>query len=187
MHTPRLPAQTWSHPVHACTHKHLLNHAPSPPSRHPNPHSLHATQGIGRATALLFAKKGFNVVVAARDMAKLQFVVHDCAQSAGRQGASMAVQCDVTSEEDVKKLAYAVCSKYEDVDVVGACWRGEWAHAEAGSLMGWGWGRIWTCWNNMLRQHIGSMHGRRAWAACTGGVQQVQGRRRGGRMLERAA
>lgn len=37
-------------------------------------------QGIGRATALLFAKKGFNVVVAARDLTKLEYVAHDCAQ-----------------------------------------------------------------------------------------------------------
>ena len=75
-------------------------------------------QGIGRATALLFAKKGFNVVVAARDLQKLQYVAHDCAQAAGRQGASLAVQCDVTNERDVKDLATAVMAKYENVDVV---------------------------------------------------------------------
>lgn len=80
-------------------------------------------QGIGRATALLFAKKGFNVVVAARDLTKLQYVAHDCAQAAGRQGASLAVQCDVTSERDVKDLATAVLSKYENVDVVSATCR----------------------------------------------------------------
>ena len=82
--------------------------------------SMRCMQGIGRATALLFAKKGFNVVVAARDLTKLQYVAHDCAQAAGRQGASLAVQCDVTSERDVKDLATAVLSKYENVDVVSA-------------------------------------------------------------------
>ena len=82
--------------------------------------SMRYMQGIGRATALLFAKKGFNVVVAARDLTKLQYVAHDCAQAAGRQGASLAVQCDVTSERDVKDLATAVLSKYENVDVVSA-------------------------------------------------------------------
>ncbi|GAX82432.1 hypothetical protein CEUSTIGMA_g9860.t1 [Chlamydomonas eustigma] len=76
------------------------------------------SQGIGRAAALLFAKKGFNVVVAARDLTKLQYVAHDCAQAAGRQGASMAVKCDVTNEREVKDLATAVLSKYENVDVV---------------------------------------------------------------------
>ncbi len=38
--------------------------------RMPMPH----VQGIGRATAILFAKKGFNVVVAARDKQRLQYV-----------------------------------------------------------------------------------------------------------------
>lgn len=76
------------------------------------------TQGVGRATALLFAKKGFNVVVAARDMTKLQYVAHDCAQAAGRVGSSLAVQCDVTNERSVRDLLTAVLSKYENVDVV---------------------------------------------------------------------
>ncbi|GFH32386.1 uncharacterized protein HaLaN_31597 [Haematococcus lacustris] len=48
------------------------------------------SQGVGRATALLFARKGWNVVVAARDPAKLQYVADDCAAAAGRQGASLA-------------------------------------------------------------------------------------------------
>ena len=48
------------------------------------------TQGIGRATALLFARKGFNVVVAARDKQKLDYVASDCEQASGRQGSSLA-------------------------------------------------------------------------------------------------
>ncbi len=48
------------------------------------------TQGIGRATALLFARKGYNVAVCARDPVKLQHVANDCAEAAGRQGASLA-------------------------------------------------------------------------------------------------
>lgn len=58
-------------------------------------------QGIGRATALVFAKKGYNVVVVARDATKLQYVANDCAQAAGRQGASLGVICDVTDERQV--------------------------------------------------------------------------------------
>mmetsp|Transcript_17116 Transcript_17116/g.36961 ORF Transcript_17116/g.36961 Transcript_17116/m.36961 type:complete len:355 (+) Transcript_17116:160-1224(+) len=76
------------------------------------------SQGIGRATALLFARKGYNVVVAARDLTRLQYVAHDCAQVAGRQGASLAVQCDVTNEREVRDLANLVVAKFEDVDVV---------------------------------------------------------------------
>ena len=46
-------------------------------------------QGVGRATALVFARKGWNVVVAARDGTRLQYVANDCAEVAGRQGASL--------------------------------------------------------------------------------------------------
>lgn len=80
-----------------------------------------ASQGIGRATALLFARKGFNVVVAARDLSNLQYVAHDCQQAALRQGASLAVQCDVTSERDVRNLAFTASGKYESIDAVINC------------------------------------------------------------------
>lgn len=50
-------------------------------------------QGIGRATALVFARKGYNVVVVARDLTKLQYVANDCEQASGRQGSSMAGGC----------------------------------------------------------------------------------------------
>eukprot|EP00955_Chlamydomonas_euryale_P014678 157692-Chlamydomonas_euryale.AAC.2 len=39
-------------------------------------------------------------------------------QIAGRAGASLAVQCDVTSERDVRNLANTVYAKFESVDVV---------------------------------------------------------------------
>ncbi|KAG2422289.1 hypothetical protein HXX76_016151, partial [Chlamydomonas incerta] len=56
------------------------------------------SQGVGRATALVFARKGYNVVVAAREPTRLQHVVDDCAAAAGRVGAAMAVPCDITNE-----------------------------------------------------------------------------------------
>lgn len=62
----------------------------------PRPSPVLAPQGVGRATALLFARKGWNVVVAARDATKLAYVVEDCAAAAGRAGAALAVPTDVT-------------------------------------------------------------------------------------------
>lgn len=79
------------------------------------------SQGVGRACALLFAKKGYNVVVAARDPSKLRYVADDCAELAGRQGASLAVTADVSRERDVKDLVNAVLAKYESVDVIINC------------------------------------------------------------------
>lgn len=69
---------------------------------------------MGRAAALLFARKGYNVVVAARDGAKLAYVVEDCAQAAGRAGSAMAVATDVTQ---VGACVYAsLCKPMAAVD-----------------------------------------------------------------------
>ena len=70
---------------------------PAPATSRPSllPHLL--PQGVGRATALVFARKGYNVVVAAREPTRLQHVVDDCAAAAGRVGAAMAVPCDITN------------------------------------------------------------------------------------------
>ncbi|GLC60047.1 hypothetical protein PLESTB_001567500 [Pleodorina starrii] len=79
------------------------------------------SQGVGRATALVFARKGYNVVVAARDESKLTYVVEDCAQAAGRAGAALAVPTDVTQERQVQALVNTVLAKFESVDVVVNC------------------------------------------------------------------
>jgi NAD(P)-dependent dehydrogenase (short-subunit alcohol dehydrogenase family) len=77
-----------------------------------------STQGIGRATALLFAKKGYNVVVAARNKERLDQVVADCAEVAGRPTAAMAVRTDVTDEAAVQDLVNRTLAKFDSVDVV---------------------------------------------------------------------
>jgi hypothetical protein len=75
-------------------------------------------QGIGRATALLFAKKGYNVVVAARNKERLDQVVADCAEVAGRPSAALAVRTDVTDEAAVQDLVNRTLAKFDSVDVV---------------------------------------------------------------------
>jgi len=86
------------------------------------------SQGCGKATARLFAKKGFNVVIAARNEAKCMYAAEDCAKIAGRQGASLAVPTDVTDPMSVKRLANEVLSRYGTVDVIvsnaGSCLAG---------------------------------------------------------------
>lgn len=78
-------------------------------------------QGIGRATALAFARKHYNVVVAARDPQKLQYVADDCCIAASRQGSSIAIPADVTNEMAVRNLVNQTLAKYETVDVVINC------------------------------------------------------------------
>ncbi|GFR42692.1 hypothetical protein Agub_g3614 [Astrephomene gubernaculifera] len=79
------------------------------------------SQGVGRAAALLFARKGYNVVVAAREAARLAYVADDCAAAAGRAGAALAVPTDVTQERQVQALVNSVLSKFERVDAVVQC------------------------------------------------------------------
>ncbi|MEH2135730.1 SDR family oxidoreductase [Nostoc sp.] len=58
-----------------------------------------AANGIGRATALAFARKGANVVVADVSEQGNQETAHMIEQLGGR---AIAVKCDVTRSEDVK-------------------------------------------------------------------------------------
>ena len=76
-----------------------------------------AGKGIGRATALAFARAGAHVVLAARTEADLQTV-------AGEIGAldngvqSLVVPCDVSREEDVSRLASEALAWRGGIDVL---------------------------------------------------------------------
>ncbi|AEI42925.1 SDR family oxidoreductase [Paenibacillus mucilaginosus] len=74
-----------------------------------------ASSGIGKATAKLLAKKGAKVVLAARREERLQEVVREIEQEGGE--ASM-FKVDVTSSEDMKKLADFALKKYGRIDVL---------------------------------------------------------------------
>jgi hypothetical protein len=52
-------------------------------------------------------------VVAARNKAKLEYVAQDCADAAGRRGASLAVPCDVTDPD-----------RHVHRPVIGSCMHG---------------------------------------------------------------
>jgi NAD(P)-dependent dehydrogenase (short-subunit alcohol dehydrogenase family) len=58
-----------------------------------------AANGIGRATALVFARKGANVVVADVSEQSNQETARTIKELGGR---ALAVKCDVTRTEDVK-------------------------------------------------------------------------------------
>ncbi|GAA6014522.1 hypothetical protein JCM10207_001634 [Rhodosporidiobolus poonsookiae] len=60
-----------------------------------------AAQGIGKATALLFAQEGANVVVSDLDGAKAQLVVDEIKKAGGK---AIAVGGDVTAEDFPKKV-----------------------------------------------------------------------------------
>eukprot|EP00242_Pyramimonas_sp_CCMP2087_P014794 CAMPEP_0198207456 /NCGR_PEP_ID=MMETSP1445-20131203/10902_1 /TAXON_ID=36898 /ORGANISM="Pyramimonas sp., Strain CCMP2087" /LENGTH=320 /DNA_ID=CAMNT_0043880491 /DNA_START=61 /DNA_END=1020 /DNA_ORIENTATION=- len=95
------------------------------------------SQGVGKQTALLFAKKGYNVVVAAREPTRLQEVaqlvrgIAGSGKSGEREQSGMAVVTDITNPESVEELASAVAAQYESVDVLvnnaGVCCTGSFA------------------------------------------------------------
>ena len=74
-----------------------------------------ASQGIGRAVALRLAQLGSAVVVAARNQAGLEAVVHEIEQSGGR---ALAVRTDVRSPEAVAKLAAAALQSFGRIDIL---------------------------------------------------------------------
>ena len=71
--------------------------------------------GIGRACALLFAREGARVAVAARRAEPLADVA---AQVTAAGGEALALACDVTKSEQVEQTIQAVVSRFGGLDVV---------------------------------------------------------------------
>lgn len=74
-----------------------------------------ASSGIGAATARLAATHGYNLVLAARSLDKLQALVDEIGDE-----RAIAVQCDVTSWDDQQALAAAARERFGSIDVVFA-------------------------------------------------------------------
>ncbi|RDV11310.1 SDR family NAD(P)-dependent oxidoreductase [Pontibacter diazotrophicus] len=73
-----------------------------------------ATSGIGRATALEWARRGGNVVLAARSRNVLEEVASKCETYGGK---AHVVQTDVTKEEEVESLAAEAVNAFGKIDV----------------------------------------------------------------------
>ncbi|GJN93809.1 hypothetical protein Rhopal_006867-T1 [Rhodotorula paludigena] len=72
-----------------------------------------AAQGIGRATALLFAAEGAKVVVSDLDQAKAQKVVDEIEQQGGE---AIAIGGDVTADGFAKKLVEETVQKFGSIE-----------------------------------------------------------------------
>jgi NAD(P)-dependent dehydrogenase (short-subunit alcohol dehydrogenase family) len=71
--------------------------------------------GIGRGTALAFAREGAKVAVAGRRLEKLQEVVNEI-RAAG--GEAIAVACDVSRAADARKTVHKVVETFGRLDVL---------------------------------------------------------------------
>lgn len=71
--------------------------------------------GIGKATALLFAREGANVMIAARDQAKARATI-DAIRAAG--GVAEFIGCDVRSVGECENAAQYTISTYGQIDIL---------------------------------------------------------------------
>ena len=74
-----------------------------------------ASQGIGKATALLFARKGYDLVLAARQADRLATVAQEV-QNLGR--AALSVPTDVRDPDQVNILVHKALEQYGAIDVL---------------------------------------------------------------------
>ncbi|MBD2775219.1 SDR family NAD(P)-dependent oxidoreductase [Iningainema tapete] len=74
-----------------------------------------ATQGIGKATALQFARQGYDIVLAARQLERLETTAAEV-RSLGRQ--ALAISTDVRDYEQVNNLVEKALAHFGHVDVL---------------------------------------------------------------------
>ncbi|MBI4462211.1 MAG: 3-oxoacyl-[acyl-carrier-protein] reductase, partial [Acidobacteria bacterium] len=74
-----------------------------------------ASQGIGRACALLLAEGGARVVLAARNQEKLAQVEEEIRSQGGQ---ALAVRLDVSQEEGIKAAFQQAQGKFERIDIL---------------------------------------------------------------------
>jgi len=72
-------------------------------------------RGIGRAIALAFSREGAEVAVAARTRAEIGEVVEQISASGGQ---AIAVQADVSSEEDVARMVSQTVERFQQLDIL---------------------------------------------------------------------
>ncbi len=71
--------------------------------------------GIGRAISLAFASEGAAVVAAARTLPRLEAVADDIRSRGGR---AIAIQTDVSDENQIKKMVAQTLNEYGQIDIL---------------------------------------------------------------------
>lgn len=112
-----------------------------------------ASSGIGRATALLFAREGAAVIVGARRKAELEGLVEEIVGSGGR---AVCVAGDVREEEYAQALVRAAVDHFGGLDIAfnNAGTLGEMGPTPGISAAGWG----QTIDTNLTSAFLGAKH-----------------------------
>ena len=74
-----------------------------------------ASQGIGRACALMLAEGGATVALAARNEEKLKSVVQEIGSTGGK---AAAFKLDVANEEEIKTVVKAVVAQFGKIEIL---------------------------------------------------------------------
>ncbi|PID82342.1 MAG: short-chain dehydrogenase [Clostridiales bacterium] len=74
-----------------------------------------ASSGLGKSAALSLAKEGAKVALFARRIEKLESLKKEIEESGGQ---ALAIKCDVTDEENVKKAVQNVIDEYSKIDIL---------------------------------------------------------------------
>jgi 3-oxoacyl-[acyl-carrier protein] reductase len=75
-----------------------------------------SSRGIGRATALLFAKEGANVVV---NFCKAEKEANSVVQSIKNMGSdAIAIKCDISKENEVRQMVENAIKKFGKIDIL---------------------------------------------------------------------
>ena len=74
-----------------------------------------ASSGIGKETAIEFAKLGANIILVARRKDKLEQVANELKEF---HVSTLVYQCDVSKKDQVKEMAKTVLEKFDSIDVL---------------------------------------------------------------------
>lgn len=74
-----------------------------------------ASRGLGKETARIFAARGVNVVLAARDSERIAAIAGEIEQAGGK---AIAVGCDVANYEAVDALARQAVARFGRIDIL---------------------------------------------------------------------
>src|SRR5258708_17593428 len=74
-----------------------------------------ASRGIGRASAIAFAREGVHVVATARTQAELHSLVDECTKLGVK---AVGIAADATKEADVKRLKQEALTAFPQIDIL---------------------------------------------------------------------
>ena len=74
-----------------------------------------ASSGIGKETAIEFAKLGANIILVARRKEKLEQVANELKEF---HVSTLVCTCDVSKKEQVKEMAKMVLEKFDSIDIL---------------------------------------------------------------------